>query len=106
MAHPSLRILANAGELVPNNGISIQTLQVNEELARRGHRIDLLYIADGPQTPDYECFCEGMRRVPRLDLDFDLRSALRFGPRLLPAVRAGARDRPDVIYVNRYRPLA
>jgi glycosyltransferase involved in cell wall biosynthesis len=100
-----MRILANTGELVPNNGISIQTLQVTKELARRGHRIDLLYLADGPHRDEFAGFCDSMRQVRRLDLEIAPRELLREGPRVLPAIATGVRTHPDVLYVNRYRPL-
>jgi glycosyltransferase involved in cell wall biosynthesis len=100
-----MRILANTGELVPNNGISIQTLQVTEDLAARGHRIDLLYLADGPHRRDFASFCDSMQQVRRMDLEIEPRALYHDGPRVLPAVWAGRRTHPDVIYVNRYRPL-
>ena len=100
-----MRILANAADLLPNNGIWTQTLQVNEELARRGHRIDLLYLQDGPQRENYAGFCNSMQKVRRLDLELEVRPLIHDGPRVLPAVWAGVRSHPDVIYVNRYRPL-
>src|ERR1700685_1282068 len=99
-----MRVLANTGELTPVHGISIHTLQVTQDLARRGHRIDLLYLDEGPHQADYERFCDSMQKVPRLDVQFHLRRIVRDGPELLPAVRAGIRTHPDVIYVNRYLP--
>ncbi len=100
-----MKILANAADLLPNNGIWTQTLQVSEELARRGHRIDLLYLEDGPQREKYADFCNSMQKVRRLDLELEVRPLIHDGPRVLPAVLAGIRSHPDVIYVNRYRPL-
>ena len=100
-----MRILANTGELVPNNGISIQTLQVTEDLARRGHKIDLLYLADGPHHQEFAQFCDSMQMVRRMDLEIEPRALLHDAPRVLPSVWAGRRTHPDVIYVNRYRPL-
>ena len=98
-----MRILANSEHLSPNTGISVQTLEVTEELARRGHLIDLLYMRDGPYRSRYEAFCASMHDVPLLDLG--VHHVLRDGPKLLPAVRRGIGSHPDVVYVNRYRPL-
>lgn len=100
-----MRILANTGELTPVHGISVHTLQVTRELARRGHHIDLLYLDEGPHQEDYARFCDSMQKVPRLDVQLHLRRMIRDGPELVPAVRAGVRTHPDVLYVNRYLPL-
>ncbi len=99
----TLRILANSADLRPNTGISVQTLQVTGELARRGHGIDLVYIQDGEQRRDYATFCRSLQQVPALDLG--VRHLLREAPRVVPAVRAGLRTHPEVIYLNRFRPL-
>ena len=100
-----MRILANTGELTPVHGISIHTLQVTQALAARGHRIDLLYLDEGPHQEDYARFCDSMHKVPRFDVQLHPRRIIRDGPQLLPAVRAGVRTHPDVIYLNRYLPL-
>lgn len=98
-----MRILANTADLSPNTGISVQTLQVTEELARRGHSIDLVYIQDGDYHRRYATFCSSMQQVPALDLG--VRHAARDAFRLVPSLRAGVRARPDVVYLNRFRPL-
>jgi glycosyltransferase involved in cell wall biosynthesis len=99
----NVRILANVADLSPNTGISVQTLQTTEALAGRGHRLDLVYIQDGPYRPRYAEFCDSMEQVPALDLG--AHHFLRDAPRLWPAFRAGVRAHPDVIYLNRFRPL-
>ncbi len=98
-----MRILTNSETLSPNTGISVQTVQIAEELARRGHAIDLVYIQDGPYRDRYASFCDSMQQVPALDLE--VRGALRRAPGLVPAVRAGVRTHPDVIYLHRFKPL-
>jgi glycosyltransferase involved in cell wall biosynthesis len=98
-----MRILANSELLSPNTGISVQTLEVTEELARRGHHVDLLYMQDGPYRQRYEAFCDSMQEVTNFDLG--VHHLIRDAPRLLPGIRLGVRSRPDVLYVNRYRPL-
>ena len=97
-----MRVLTNSETLSPNTGISVQTVQIAEELARRGHRIDLVYIQDGPFGDRYASFCDSMQQVPALDLE--VRGAWR-APRLVPAVRAGVRVHPDVVYLHRFKPL-
>jgi glycosyltransferase involved in cell wall biosynthesis len=99
----TVRILVNSATLSPNTGISVQTLQVAEDLAQRGHQLDLVYVEDGPFRGRYDSFCRSMSQVPALDLE--LRGAPRQIPRLVPAIRAGATTRPDVIYLNRFKPL-
>lgn len=98
-----MRILTNSETLSPNTGISVQSVQIAEELARRGHVIDLVYIQDGPYRERYASFCETMHQVPALDLE--VRGAARQAPRLVSAIRAGAGTHPDVIYLHRFKPL-
>ncbi len=98
-----MRILANAEEMAPVSGIASQTLEVAEELARRGHRVQLVHLRGGPYAERYAACCDTIRVVPALDLD--VRHLIRDAPKLAPAVRAGVATHPDVIYVNRFRPL-
>lgn len=93
----------NSEHLSPNTGISVHTLDVAEALAARDNQIDLLYMRDGPFAQRYAAFCRSMRAVPLFDLG--VHRAVRDAPRLAPAVVAGIRTRPDVVYVNRFRPL-
>jgi glycosyltransferase involved in cell wall biosynthesis len=99
----AVRILVNAATLSPNTGISVQTLQVTEELAERGHHLDLVYVEDGPYRERYESFCDSLHQVSALDLE--VKGAWLQAPRLVPAVRAAAATHPDVIYLNRFKPL-
>jgi len=98
-----MRILANAQELAPVSGIASQTLEITEELARRGHRVQLVHVRGGPYAERYAACCDTIQVVGALDLD--IRHVLRDAPRLAPAVRAGMATHPDVVYVNRFRPL-
>lgn len=98
-----MRILANAEELAPVSGIASQTLEISEDLVRRGHQLALLYMKGGAYLDRYSNCCESMQMVRALDLD--VRHLLRDAPKLVPTVRFGAATRPDVIYVNRFRPL-
>ncbi len=98
-----MRILANAEELAPVSGIASQTLEVTEELARRGHHVDLVCMRSGPYAGRYAAFCDSIQVVRALDLD--VRHVLRDAPKLVPSVRTGAATHPDIIYVNRFRPL-
>ncbi len=87
----------------PTGGIEIQSLQVAEELARRGHQLDLLYVEPGPFVADYRRCCRSVTKVPRVDYWFagGRRRRGREAAQLAPAVWAAARRRPDVLYGNR-----
>jgi len=98
-----MRILANAEELAPVSGIASQTLEISEELVRRGHQLELVYVKGGAYRDRYVNCCDSMHRVRALDLD--IRHALRDAPKLVSTVRCGVATRPDAIYVNRFRPL-
>lgn len=98
-----MRILSNSEYLSPTSGIAVQSVQVTEELVRRGHVLDIVYVHDGPFRARYESFANSLRQVP--ELDANLRDMLRQAPRLASAVRTGARTHPDVVYANRARCL-
>ena len=100
----TVRILANTADLSPNTGITVQTLQVTEELARRGHQVDLVYLQDG----DYRGRLFLLLSVHpgecrRSTSGCGTRSATH--PDWCRGSDAGLRTRPDVIYLNRFRPL-
>jgi glycosyltransferase involved in cell wall biosynthesis len=98
-----MKIVTAVDRTAPTGGIEIQSLQVARELARRGNRLDLLYVEPGPFVADYRRFCRSVTKVPRVDYWFAAgrRTRLRDGVELVPAVAAAARRRPDVLYGNR-----
>ncbi len=94
-----MRILMYAKSLKREGGTEISGLQIAKALSGRGHSIDLLYEYDGALRSEYRSFC---RSVTRSWMSLDKRS-IRDAVRLLPAIVAGARCRPNVIYVHRFR---
>ena len=96
-----MRILANIHALSSSGGIEQIVFQTSKELARRGHELDLLYVQDGDLSEDYRSFCQSLTRVPTFN--FARSNAARDLARLVPAVRAGRRCRPDVIYISRFQ---
>jgi glycosyltransferase involved in cell wall biosynthesis len=76
---------------------------VAQELARRGHALDILYVQPGPFVADYRRICHSVTKVPRVDYWFATGRRRRAGDavELLPAVWSATRRRPDVLYGNR-----
>ena len=79
-------------------GVEIQMLQMNRELARRGHRIELLFNLDGELGPEFRSFCHSTHQVPSFEIS--RKQVVRDLIRLIPAVRAAVGARPDVMYLN------
>ena len=81
-------------------GQEFSLLEVCRGLARRGHKIDLLYTADGDLLVEYRQFCRRIDRVTAYAINRSqtLRSIGRLAADL---VRMG-RQAPDVIYANQY----
>ncbi len=96
-------ILAHTQTLEPLGGVEICTLQDSLALAARGHRISVLFGAEGSMRPTYEAAGVGLRGpypfafAPRRAVH-DLRS-------FLPAARAARATRPDVVWLNRIEHL-
>jgi glycosyltransferase involved in cell wall biosynthesis len=94
-----MEITLTTPDFRPVSGIQLQMLQMSRELARRGHRIDLLFNEDeGELRPEFESFCASMSEVPTFR--FDRHKAFSTFVHLLPAIRATVRAKPDVIWVN------
>ena len=98
-----MRILVNPGVLAPAGGVELNTLQVTRELQARGHHISALYKTTGSLYPEWLGMTENLRQVPGFDAV--KATMVRDLPRLLPAVRAAAATKPDVIYLNRCEQL-
>jgi glycosyltransferase involved in cell wall biosynthesis len=92
-----VRIALATNYLTPTGGIELQMLQMSRELSRRGHRIDLLYNRNGELHSEFQEFCYTMSEVPTFisSRKWDIRGHIR----LLPAVWAAVRTRPDVVHV-------
>ncbi|HTU37565.1 MAG TPA: glycosyltransferase family 4 protein [Acidimicrobiales bacterium] len=95
-----LRILITANYLDAAGGLERTQLTNCAGLARRGHRLDLVYVHSGSFEPDWRDMAETMSQVPGtlprrahpLRSTFDVTAAVRRARRL----------QPDVVYVYRY----
>lgn len=98
-----MRVLVNSNALAPVGGLELSTLQVCRELVGRGHELDLLYRDGGEFEPQWRALTRTARQVPSFLVEKqhpvrDLRA-------ILPAVRAAAGLRPDVVWLNRAEQL-
>jgi len=93
------RVVSYLPELVANGGVSTHVLQLTEELARRGHPIDMLSGEDGDLGSEFRSFCESVT----------IGRSIRYGHSPVADLRGiskgvwkAARARPDVIYANNF----
>ena len=94
-----MKILMAVERLKPTGGVEMTALQMSEELAKRGHVIDLLYEVDGELTAAYSRFCRSMTQVPRLRCGPKV--VLRSIRRCIPVAWNARRvHRPDVVLVH------
>ena len=98
-----MRIGVSADSLLPEGGVELSTLQVSRELARRGHGITMFHQFDGTLRPSYEAFGAQLTTVP--SLYFEPRHAVRDLWRFAPGARAFARERGDVLWLNRFEQI-
>ena len=98
-----MRILTVANHLGARGGLERTQLTMCRELARRGHRVDLIYSTAGDFTGDWRGFAASMTKIggtlPRSQ------DPLRTSVEVLNAARAARALVPDVIYVFRYLDL-
>ena len=94
-----MRILTTTGILAPAGGIEVSTFQGSDALARRGHHVDVLYGAEGPQRADYER--AGLVLHGPFRFGFDPRHPLVLLRGLWSAARLVRRLRPDVLWLHR-----
>jgi glycosyltransferase involved in cell wall biosynthesis len=94
-----MRILMYTESLERQGGTEISAVQIARALSKRGHSLDVLYERDGELRSEYLSFS---RSVTSSWMTVDGLSA-RDAVRLFPAIWSGARRRPDVIYVHRFR---
>ena len=94
-----MRILENPTHLAPIGGVELSSLQVAEELAARGHEMQVLYQTAGVDLRKWEALASAIRQVP----SFACTKETFFTDvrRLAPAVRAARTMNPDLIYLNR-----
>ncbi len=94
-----MRILMYAKSLKREGGTEISGVQIARALSERGHVVDLLYEYDGDLRTEYLSFCRSVARSWMSVNKLSVRDAIR----LVPAIWWGARRRPEVIYVHRFR---
>ncbi len=85
----------------PDDGASWATLQMAEELVARGNTIDLLYRREGLALRRWEAIARTVTQVTNIDT-FGVRDLLTAPTRLRPAVAAGRRTHPDLVWDARY----
>lgn len=84
-------------------GVEHSTLTSARWLAARGHRVDVLYRE---LVGDADALLPGIASATQVPtFDARLRQPVAGLRSVLPAVRAGLRRRPDVVYINRFQEL-
>ena len=95
-----MRILVTANYLDAAGGLERTQLSNCRSLARRGHRLDLVFVHGGAFENEWDGITATMTRIPATlpRRARPIRSSLDF----LAAVRQARRLQPEVIYVYRY----
>jgi glycosyltransferase involved in cell wall biosynthesis len=99
-ALPPLRILAHSLSLTPIGGVEICTLQDSLALAERGHRVDIMYGADGSLRSTYEAAGVGLRGP--YSFGFAPRRSLPDLARFVAPARWARTRSADVLWLNRF----
>ena len=97
-----MQVLITAESLAPIGGVEVQSLQVSQELVRRGHRVKVLFIEDGELRPEYETI-GSVSQVSTFS--FSRKRAIRDLVKLAPAIRSIAKAGPDVVYLQRAKEI-
>ncbi|HMK64069.1 MAG TPA: glycosyltransferase family 4 protein, partial [Acidimicrobiales bacterium] len=95
-----MRILTVANHVGSRGGLERTQLANCRALADRGHEIDLLYVTPGDFLPEWQKLCRTTLRVPGFLPR--RRQPLSSVAGVLRTTAAGARLRPQVLYVYRY----
>jgi len=96
-----MRLLTAVEQAGPATGAAVAAFQMARELAGRGYDLDLLYMQDGAYLRAWQQLCRTVTQVAKLDV-YGLRHDGPTLHRLVPAVRAGRRAQPDLVWDNRY----
>ena len=98
-----MKLVTNVPLTSPTGGLEMHVLQVSRELASRGHDVHLLYAEGGSLLPEYRRFCRSVTQVTTVDYWYPTGRRALPGQmiRMVPAIWAAARRRPDVLYGNR-----
>jgi glycosyltransferase involved in cell wall biosynthesis len=95
-----VRILTTANHLDAAGGLERTHLTNAQGLARRGHRLDLVYVVEGAFADSWRDLSVTMTRVPTT---LPRRAhPLHSARNVTEAVRAARRLEPDIVYVYRY----
>lgn len=98
-----MEVVTNVPLTSPTGGLEMHVFQVSRELARRGHGVHLLYTEAGSLLPEYDAFCRSVTQVTTVDYWYPTGRRALPGQvvRMVPAIWAAARRRPDILYGNR-----
>ena len=96
---PSLHVLTDAQYLDPVGGVELCTVQDSVALARRGHRVDVVYGSDGRLRQVYEDAGIALRGPHRFS--FGPRTAVRDLAGFAGPARWARAAAPDVVWLNR-----
>jgi glycosyltransferase involved in cell wall biosynthesis len=96
-----VRILASEKWTAPAGGMERSMLEVAEGLSSRGHAMTVMYRNPGEYLPIYESF--GATTKQGRSFLIDRTRTLRSAGELVTTALAGARTRPDLVYVNDYQ---
>ena len=98
-----MNILANVHRAQSDGGVERSLFQTTREMARRGHRVNLIYGEGGDLVPEFRRFCASVHQVRYWDFTFPENRARAFREyvRLVPAMALAAKCRPDVYYMSR-----
>lgn len=97
-----MNILTNVSRLAPTGGVELNVYQIAEELARRGHGLNVVYQTDGELGIEYRRFCRELVAVPEFEYALRDRHPVRTYRQIRRAVRDGRKLEPDVVYVQRF----
>lgn len=95
-----MKVLAHLNELEPLGGVELCVLQDSTALARRGHRVDVAFGADGSLRPAFERI--GSRLNGPFAFSIDYRRPWRMAATYPPAARWAEREDVDVVWLNRF----
>jgi glycosyltransferase involved in cell wall biosynthesis len=93
-----MRIVSDCRELAPVNGAILDAFEITRQLAHRGHSIDILYERGGELEPEVRSYSHSLRQVPFLQPDWGRK--VRSFAAMVPAIVAGARTQPDIVYAQ------
>jgi glycosyltransferase involved in cell wall biosynthesis len=96
-----MRVLVVEDDLHPHGGQERCLLECTEELAARGHEIDLFYRASGESFAEYNRFCRNVHHIPGHLLDG--RAPVRSVVRWIRSTRIAARGSHDIVYINQHQ---